>query len=75
MTNKLSPCSHCRSPHPSVKKQSGRVGVTKTSYYREIIRCKSCKVEDCGGLNGPSPDHPSHERHPGRGFSSQLQNR
>jgi len=46
------PCSHCGTSGPSVRRKSGRVGITRTSFYRETILCKHCKVEVSAGTPG-----------------------
>lgn len=47
-----SPCAHCNAPNPSVYKKSGRVGITRTAFYRETIKCGECRIEVTAGTPG-----------------------
>lgn len=38
-------CSHCGKAGPSVRRKSGKVGITRTSFYRETITCNHCNIE------------------------------
>lgn len=42
---KLSACSHCNSPNPSLKTKKGAAGYSRTPFYRETITCRKCRIE------------------------------
>lgn len=52
MSANLMPCSHCRCPRVSFRKKSGRVGITRTSFYRETVKCQQCNIEVTAGTPG-----------------------